>query len=176
MLEKIFYESNHYRHSINKVSKLSQNQNSIKKLNDSSSSETVLPEFIICPDYYHSYKENVILKYGLNLRDMQKLKYPQNISDIELFEEATYNASEVLKTISIKVLSTLPNTTNQRIFWINFDKLAIENSVNDWVKTKNWTSLGRCYSFQVPKWLRKLQVSLPNLLHFYFFQTFLFNF
>ena len=100
---------------------------------------------------------------------MQKLKYPQNISDIELFEEATYNASELLKTISIKVLSTLPNTTNQRIFWINFDKLALEKSVNDWIKTKNWTSLGRCYSFQVPKWLRKLQVSLPNSLLFYFF-------
>ena len=128
-----------------------------------------MPEFIICPDYYHSYKENVIAKYGLNLRDMQKLKYPQNISDIELFEEATYNASELLKTISIKVLSTLPNTTNERIFWINFDKLAIENSVNDWVKTKNWTSLGRCYSFQVQKWLSKLQVCLPILLLYFLF-------
>ena len=106
---------------------------------------------------------------------MQKLKYPQNISDIKLFEEATYNASELLKTISIKVLSTLPNTTNQRIFWINFDELANENSVNDWVDTKNWTSLGRCYSFQVPKWLSKLQVILPNLL-FWFFLRFLFFF
>ena len=150
------------------------NQNSIfYELINFSSSETVLPELIICPDYYHSYKENVIGKYGLKVKDMQKLKYPQNISDIKLFEEATYNASELLKTISIKVLSTLPNTTNQRIFWINFDELANENSVNDWVDTKNWTSLGRCYSFQVPKWLSKLQVILPNLL-FWFFLIFLF--
>ena len=122
-----------------------------------SSKNSETPELLICPDYDKSYKTEVLDKYGISIKDMQKLNYPKNIDSLTLFEEATRNASELISSITIEVLGDLPNL-NGNEFVIDPQDLEKDNSEKDVFLTQSWISLGKCFAYRVPAWLKQLQI------------------
>ena len=121
-----------------------------------SSSEVEFPEFTICTDYDHAYKN----KYGISPSQMRNMDYPKHNNTAELYNSMTYEISEIINKIKIEVR----NGKYKRLT-LGFD-VPVENeemirmNKYEWFISKNRTSLGRCFSFQIPQWIKDLKVIL----------------
>ena len=80
---------------------------------------------------------------------MMKMKYPPHNDSAKFFKMTTWEVDEILDYISfnlrkdkIKMVFKEPNDETQL-------KIGRE-----WFWTRNRTSLGRCFSFKVPKWIQ----------------------
>ena len=119
-----------------------------------SSSEVEFPEFTICTDYDHAYKN----KYGVSPSQMRNMDYPKHNNTAELYKSMTYEISEIINKIKIEVR----NGKYKRLT-LGFD-VPVENeemirmNKYEWFISKNRTSLGRCFSFQIPQWIKELKV------------------
>ena len=85
------------------------NSNLSTRVNIVSSTETIAPVMVICPDFMKAYKKNMMAKYGLKDRwDYMKYNLQGNDSSIDertLFEKITNNFTEIVRD-----LETLLNT------------------------------------------------------------------
>ena len=123
-----------------------------------SSRDTDFPQLSICPSYL-SYKQNVLDHYNISGKDVDDFKFPPKVDSAEFFKNATYSAKQLIKSISISLSNSLPNSESTTLKIDFADKT--ENEIKDLVSTKNWTASGRCFGYQVPDLIKKLQV------HFY---------
>ena len=124
-----------------------------------SSKDVEFPEFTICVDYDWTYKK----KNGITHKEMRNMDYPNHNDTAEFYQSMTYEISEIVDKIKIKVRNgKFPKLT--LVFEdINEEKEDfIKMNEYEWFKSKNRTSIGRCFSFHVPLWIRELKVTFLN--------------
>ena len=121
-----------------------------------SSKVVEFPEFTICVDYDQSYKTY----NGITHKEMRNMDYPKHNDTAKFYKSMTYEISEIVDKIKIKVRSgKFPKIT------LMFDDITeeredlIKMNEYEWFRSKNRTSIGRCFSFHIPLWIRELKVT-----------------
>ena len=106
------------------------------------------PSLSICPDYHEAYNPKVLEKFNTSSHQMRDLKYPNtSFGSLHFFELSTYNLTEILKQMTIQ----FRQFENKLIY----TKESIDE--REW-KQQNWPTLGRCFTYDLPMKLRKLDV------------------
>ena len=103
------------------------------------------------------YRKNVLAQYGITKKDVENFNFPLNIDSAEFFQNVTFEIFDLIEKISIEVSDNIPNSVDHK-YAIDFKNEKIIDLMQNGFSTKNWTVYGRCYGFQVPNWIRKLQV------------------
>ena len=85
---------------------------------------------------------------------MMKMKYPPHNDSAKFFKMTTWEVDEILDymTFSVrkdKIKMVFQEPTDENQFRID----------GNWFWTRNRTSLGRCFSFKVPKWIQNKKVT-----------------
>ena len=86
------------------------------------------------------------------------MDYPKHNNTAEFYKSMTYEISEIVNKIKIEVR----NGKYKRLT-LGFDvpvgnEEIIKMNEYAWFTSKNRTSLGRCFSFQIPQWIKDLKV------------------
>ena len=115
-----------------KVSLCSRNFNKVKKSNSTylifafillfSTQEVTFPAFTICPDYFNSYKREILSRNGLNVKDIwNSITFPQNLNGslADFFEEVTYDLEEVVYSVEVGTGIKLHGTNETSFKFIN---------------------------------------------------------
>lgn len=140
------------------------------------SNQTELPVFTICPYYGKGYKKDILKeKYNLTAFDMRHFNYPRNEDSKQFFNMATYDLSELVKSVKITTKDESLEANSRRF---TFDVYADEVKVTPEIINKeeeifqsiNWVSFGRCFTFEVLKEIKKLSVRISNKWFFIIFQ------
>ena len=89
---------------------------------------------------------------------MRNMNYPKNITSAKLYKSMTYGISEIIKKIKIEVR----NGKYKRLY-MSFDvPVEIEEMIKinefEWFVSKNRSSIGRCFSLQIPEWIKERKV------------------
>ena len=105
--------------------------------------ETIFPEFTICPDIFQTYRDEILYQYNLTDDDLRNLIYPIHNDTAEFYKEATWEIDEILDNIIVN--------TRKAKFQIRFGEESEKDILS--ITENNKTSIGRCYSFQIPKWM-----------------------
>ena len=138
------------------------------------SCESEFPVLTICPDFDISYKKDVLEKYNLTPSDVRKFRFPKNISlkPIEFLHEATHDLDTLINSIEFEFHHLLEQDSENEIaykgvrYYNEHGKLNKNSNILKEIPLKNFTNwsvvyyhnLGRCYSLEVPKWIKKQQV------------------
>ena len=122
-----------------------------------SSKVVEFPEFTICVDYDHTYKD----KYGITNKEMRRMNYPKHNDTAEFYKLMTYEISEIVDKITIKVR---PGKFSKYTLMFGDVPKEKEDFIKmneyEWFIAKNRTSIGRCFSFHIPKWIKELKVKI----------------
>ena len=111
------------------------------------------PSITICPDYFEAYNETIIDEYNRTADDIRHFRYPDSrINSLEFFELITHDLQHVLEDLVLYFDEIDPDTGEDRREISNLDEVS-------WSQ-KNWITLGRCYSFNLPLDFRKLKVGM----------------
>ena len=112
---------------------------------------------------------------------MRYLNFPAltHINSAIFFEKATFDVTEIMKSIEIELRDEMANTSMTTIQLIFEDSDIVQSlqqkqgekngknnnlirtllMKNDWFETTNYTKFGRCFAFQIPPWIKDLKVS-----------------
>ena len=127
---------------------------------------TEFPSVSVCANFYDAYKSETLQKYNVSANQIRKLQFPNNdIKSLEFYKMATLNLTELLQSVQINFHDNFPNSKANKILFVGKNQ-NIENSnykienldENNWL-SENWLTLGRCYTYNIPKNLRELSVS-----------------
>ena len=90
--------------------------------------------------------------------DLRKFNYPKYVDSAKYLEEVSYNMSELVKDITVKVQEN-PFGKNSAKFILFSSNIKMMNYSDQF-----YHLFGRCYTFQIPLWIQKLQVIkvVPN--------------
>ena len=90
---------------------------------------------------------------------MRNMNYPRHNNTAEFYKSMTFEISEILQKIRIKV-------RNGKFSKLTFSFDVLEESEEfikmdeyQWFRSKNRTSIGRCFSFDIPMWIKELKVN-----------------
>ena len=92
-----------------------------------STKQAELPVFTICPQYGKGYKENLLKEmYNLTASDMRHFNFPRNEDTKQFFEKATYDLSELVKSVTIITNDESPKFNSRYITLdVNSDGLEL---------------------------------------------------
>ena len=115
-----------------------------------------IPQFTICPQYAKGYNHTWLQeKYGLNTIDVAKFKYPTNLKNSQsFFFEATYEVSDLIKSIEIETEAYFPGTKSLSLE-LEIHKDGIYGSdgntyqYEDFFINKTYVSFGQCFTLKI---------------------------
>ena len=94
----------------------------------------------------------------MTIRDIRNFKFPQNKNSAKYFQNVTHSVAELIKSITIRVKTPVPNTTET---FLNFESSS-EFMSN--LRVYFFRSFGLCYSLEIPFWIQDLKVSIKDQL------------
>ena len=111
------------------------------------------PSITVCPDFFEAYKETIIEKYNRTVEDVRHFRYPDtDLNSLEFFELITHDVQDIIDDLVLYFDEIDPETGE--------DRREISNLDEEYWSQKNWITLGRCYSFNLPLDFRKLKVGM----------------
>ena len=118
-----------------------------------------MPSFTICPKYSNGFKNDVLdQNYSLEIYDVLDF----TIFNGTFFEKITYDLSEIMKWIKIKIKGKY---FDSNVIQINFNASGIFTKPRfklEAFRLINWHTMGRCYSFKLPNEIHLLKVSFQG--------------
>ena len=132
------------------------------------SEDVEFPVMTICPNYFDSYKYNVLNAYNTSADNIRDCIFPvtSNITSYEFYDLVTHELNETLTSVLIQIKHELQRD-GRKYHKVEY---AFEKPSNpkeyflylplDW---KNWIvqkyqTFGKCFTFKVPDFLRRSQI------------------
>ena len=122
-------------------------------------------DLIVCPLYDFAFKDDMMIKYGLNAQQYRSEGHYTPTNNIyrnmdlrTVFHQITYNIYEILKGIKIFTLDH-----EHKIFFEEFNEYKNETD-HIIVTTKYHSNLGRCYSIHPKENIVKLGIRVVDFV------------
>ena len=150
-----------------KCIKLFQEKESVSSSKIVSTGMAEFPSLSICADFFDAYKKDMLEKFNSSAKNIRNLRFP-NTPDYEslpFFKLITLNLTELIQSIDFNFHDSFPGTKISHLLLVAqvneglMDDTHIVQKLDEdhWVQ-HNWLTLGRCYTYTLPKKLRKLNV------------------